>query len=116
MVISKYQHESAVKKIVKALPESMKKEEDVAKFIKELELAVGKHYCVGYMRYIEDGMYDFSSEPEQFATREEVDAYLKENEIDCYYDDDKEAWVDEDSEDSDKYCSEDEGWRVWSEE
>lgn len=115
MVINKYQHKTAVEKIIKALPESVKADEDVSKFLDELNLAVGKHYCVAHMHYVEDGMYDFDYDPEQFATREEAEKYLKEECDGYYYDDEKEVWVEDGVEYPDKYVEEDEGMRLWVE-
>ena len=116
MVINKYEHGKAIEKIIKALPESVKADEDVSKFLAGLKLAIGKHYCVAHMRYIEDGMYDFDSDPEQFATREEAEKYLEENCDSCYYDDEKEIWVEDGVEYPDGYVEEDEGMRLWVEE
>lgn len=113
MVINKYEHGEAIEKIIKALPESVKADEDVSKFLDGLKLAVGKHYCVAYMRYIEDGMYDFDGDPEQFATREEAEKYLEEECDGYYYDDEKEVWVEDGEEYPDKYEAEDEGMRLW---
>lgn len=113
MVINKYEHGEAIEKIIKALPESVKADEAVSKFLNGLKLAIGKHYCVANMRYIEDGMYDFDSDPEQFATREEAEKYLEENCDGCYYDDEKKVWVEDGVEYPDDYVAEDEGMRLW---
>lgn len=116
MVINKYEHGEAIEKIIKALPESVKSDETVSAFLKDLKLAIGKHYCVAYMRYIEDGMYDFDCDPEQFATREEAVKHLEEDCDGCYYDDEKKVWVEDGVEYPENYEEEDVGMRLWLEE
>jgi hypothetical protein len=113
MVINKYEHGEAIEKIIKALPESVKADEKVSAFIKGLKLAIGKHYCVAHMHYVEDGMYDFDYDPEQFATREEAEKYLEEECDSCYYDDEKKVYVEDGVEYPDDYVAEDEGMRLW---
>ena len=78
MIISQYEHKNAVNKIIEALPEACKKDPEVSKFLNELSLSVNPHYCVGYMRYIEDGIYDFAQEPMEFKTKEEALKYIEE--------------------------------------
>lgn len=117
MIISQYKHKNAVNKIIEALPEACKKDPEVSKFLNELSLSVNPHYCVGYMNYIEDGMYSFTQDPMEFKTKEEALKYIEEEfDIDCgYYDDEKQVWTDAKGDHPEKYKSEDEGVRIWFE-
>lgn len=117
MVINKYQHAEAVNTLVSFLSDEQKNDPRVKSFLDELQLSVGEHYCVAYKRYIEDGMYDFASDPEQFATREQAEKYLEEQGASSYYDDEREVCVDcdEHTESFDDYVVDDEGWYLWKE-
>lgn len=117
MVISKSNHGEAVNTLISFLSDEQRNDHRVKDFLDKLQIVVGEHYCVGYKRYIEDGMYDFGSDPEQFATREQAEKYLEEQGASFYYDDEREVCVNSDdhTESFDDYVVDDEGWYLWKE-
>lgn len=121
MYINKENDKPAFDLIKSNLPADILSDKNVADLLNRIGVEVEPHYCVNYMTYYEDGIYEFPEGTQTFATKKEAMDYFKENEIDFYYDDEtKEAvTVNPDGTETrskEDYVEEDDGpWRIWKE-
>lgn len=121
MEIKRENDKSALDLIKSNLPADILSDKNVADLLKRIGVEVESHYCVNYMTYYEDGIYDFPEGTQTFGTKKEAIDYMKENEIDFYYDDEtcEAVTVNPDGTETrskDDYVEEDDGpWRMWKE-
>ena len=103
------------------LPPKILSNKKVADLLNRIGVEVESHYCVNYMTYYEDGIYEIPEGTQTFATKKEALDYMKENEIDFYYDDETQEAVTvnpdgTETRSKDDYVEEDDGpWRIWKE-
>lgn len=121
MYINKENDQPALKLIKSNLPANILSDKNVADLLNRISVEVESHYCVNYMTYYEDGIYEIPEGTQTFATKKEALDYIKENEIDFYYDDEtcEAVTVNPDGTETrsaDDYVEEDDGpWRIWKE-
>ena len=121
MYINKENDKPALDLIKSNLPSNILSDKNVADLLSRIGVEVEPHYCVNYMIYYEDGIYEFPGEAQTFATKQEAINYFKENEIDFYYDDETGEAVTinpdgTETRSTEDYQEEDDGpWRVWKE-
>lgn len=119
MDIKRENDKTALDLIKSNLPADILSDKNVADLLNRIGVEVESHYCVNYMTYYEDGIYDFPEGTQTFATKQEAIDYMNENEIDFYYDDEtcEAVTVNPDGTETrskDDYLEEDDGpWRIW---
>lgn len=121
MYINRENDKPALDLIKSNLPSNILEDKNVADLLNRINVEVNPHYCVNYMTYYEDGIYEIPDGTQTFATKQEAIDYFKENEIDFYYDDETGEAVTinpdgTETRSTEDYREEDDGpWRVWKE-
>lgn len=121
MDIKRENDKLALELIKSNLPSGILSDKNVADLLSRINVEVEPHYCVNYMTYYEDGIYEFPEGTQTFATKQEAINYFKENEIDFYYDDEtgEAVTINPDGTETrskEDYQEEDDGpWRIWKE-
>lgn len=119
MDIKRENDKLALELIKSNLPANILSDKNVADLLSRIGVEVESHYCVNYMTYYEDGIYEFPEGTQTFGTKKEAIDYMKENEIDFYYDDEtcEAVTVNPDGTETrskEDYVEEDDGpWRIW---
>ena len=122
MYINKENDKLALNLIKINLPSKVLEDKNVADLLIRIGVEVNPHYCVNYMNYSEDGIYDFPEGTKTFATKQEAVNYIIEQEMDFYYDDETREAVTINPDGTEKRSTEnyfevDAGpYRIWKEE